>query len=105
LKRVVADKTLDVIFSKVPCKKSRLYARAEATLARRISEQLREVMPVQGSLSIERMCRLAEVRSDCRGKRRWSAVGDSAQSPSGTGGAKTGLALLAIWLDDDRQAA
>ena len=33
------------------------------------------------------------------------AVGDSAQSPSGTGGAKTGLALLAIWLDDDRQAA
>jgi hypothetical protein len=35
LKRVLADKTLETIFSKVPCKKSRLDAGTEATLASR----------------------------------------------------------------------
>jgi len=35
LKRVLADKTLEVDFSKVPCKKSRLDAGAVATLAGR----------------------------------------------------------------------
>jgi transposase-like protein len=35
LKRVLAEKTLEVDFSKVPCKKSKLDARAKAVLARR----------------------------------------------------------------------
>ena len=61
LKRLLADKTLEVDFSKVPCKKSRLDARAAATLAEGIYDQIREVMPMQGSLSIERMCQLARV--------------------------------------------
>ena len=43
LKRGVADKTLDVDVFKGALKKSRLDAGAEATLPRRISEQLREV--------------------------------------------------------------
>jgi hypothetical protein len=35
LKQLLAEKTLEVIFSKVPCKKSRLDARSAAKLARR----------------------------------------------------------------------
>jgi len=45
----------------VPCKKSRLDARAEQHWRDGIYEQIREVMPLQGRLSIERMCRLTGV--------------------------------------------
>jgi len=45
----LAEKTLEVIFSEVPCKRSRLDARKAAKLARRDLEQIREVMLLQAS--------------------------------------------------------
>ena len=46
----------------MPCKKSRLDASATATLWRDgIYDQIREVMSLQGGLSIERMCQMVPV--------------------------------------------
>ena len=45
----------------MPCKKSRLDASGEEALARRIYDEIQEVMPLQGSLSVERMCQLTGV--------------------------------------------
>jgi hypothetical protein len=49
-------------FQKVLCKKSRLDAGAAAALARWYLDQIREVMPLQGSLRIERTCQMVPVR-------------------------------------------
>ena len=74
------------IFSKVPCKKSRLDARADATWRDGIYDQIRELMSMQGKLSIERMCQigggqpgglLSVAAGTSAGRRRHgSAVGD-----------------------------
>ena len=62
LKRVVADKTLEADFFKRCLAKNRGSTPEQQQLWRDgIYEQIREVMPMQGGLSIERMCRLARV--------------------------------------------
>ena len=45
----------------MPCKKSRLDARERKLWRDGIYDEIREVMPVQGNASIERMCQLALV--------------------------------------------
>jgi hypothetical protein len=45
----------------VPCKKSRLDARSLRVWRDGIYEQIRELMSLRGSLSVERMCQLAAV--------------------------------------------
>jgi len=61
LKQLLADKTLEVDFSKVPCK-NRGSTPAQQRLWRNgIYDQIREVMSLQGSLSIERMCQMVLV--------------------------------------------
>ena len=58
LKRVVADKTLEADFFKGALQKVEARRQSNRQLWRDgIYDQIREVMPMQGSLSIERMCR------------------------------------------------
>ena len=59
LKRLLAEKTLEVDFFKGALQKSRLDARR--LWRDGIYDQIREVMPLQGNLSIERMCELTRV--------------------------------------------
>jgi|HubBroStandDraft_6_1064221.scaffolds.fasta_scaffold45085_2 hypothetical protein len=54
------------MFSKVPCKKLRLTLEERRFWRGGIYEQVREVMPLQGSLSRERMCELARVSRAAR---------------------------------------
>ena len=61
LKRLLAEKTMEVDFFKGACKKSRLDARKKRDWRDGIYDQIREMMPMQGSLSIERMCELTRV--------------------------------------------
>ena len=62
LKRVLAEKTLEVDFFKGALQKIGGSAPGQQRLWRDgIYDQMREVMPMQGGLSIERMCELARV--------------------------------------------
>ncbi len=62
LKRVLAEKTLEARFFQRCLAKSRGSTPAERRLWREgIYDQIREVMSLQGNLSIERMCQLAQV--------------------------------------------
>ena len=45
----------------MPCKKSRLDASEQRLWRDGIYDQIREVMSLQGSLSVERMCQMARV--------------------------------------------
>jgi putative transposase len=62
LKRVLAEKTLAVDFIKGALQKNRSSAPGQRRLWRDgIYDQIREVMPMQGGLSVEQMCELARV--------------------------------------------
>ena len=98
LKRVVADKTLEADFFKGALQKVEARRQSNSELWRDgIYDQIRELMPMQGSLSIERMCQLARVsragfyrslqEQRAGGRGHGSAVGDSADRRSNTGGA------------------
>jgi transposase-like protein len=60
-KRLLAEKTLEVDFSRVPCKQSRTTQEVRRRWREGVPDQIRGVMSKQGSLSIERMCYLAQV--------------------------------------------
>ena len=62
LKRLLAEKTLEVDFFKGALQKVEARRQTQQRLWRDgIYDQIREVMPMQGSLSIERMCQLVRV--------------------------------------------
>jgi transposase-like protein len=62
IKRVLVDKTLEVDFFHRCLAKSRSSTPADRILWREgVYDQIEEMMPLQGSLSIERMCPLAQV--------------------------------------------
>ena len=62
LKRVLAEKTLEVDFFKGALQKIEARRQGRQQLWRDgIYDQIREVMPMQGGLSVERMCELARV--------------------------------------------
>jgi putative transposase len=62
LKRVLADKVVEVDFFQRCLAKSRGSTPAERKLWREgIYDQTGELMPMQGSMSVERMCQLAQV--------------------------------------------
>ena len=62
LKRVLANKVLEVDFFKGALQKVEARRQRKGKLWREgIYDQIREVMSMQGSLSIERMCQLAQV--------------------------------------------
>ena len=62
LKRLLAEKTMEVDFFKGALQKVEARRQKQEQLWRDgIYEQIREVMPLQGGLSIERMCQLVTV--------------------------------------------
>ena len=62
LKRVLGEKALEVDFFKGALQKIEARRQSSSRLWRDgVYDQIRELMPMQGSLSIERMCHLAEV--------------------------------------------
>ena len=62
VKAVLAEKTLEVDFFKGALQKVEARRQQSSKLWREgIYDQIREVMPLQGSLTIERMCQLAQV--------------------------------------------
>jgi len=62
LKRLLAEKTLEVDFFKGALQKIETRRQERQRLWRNgIFDQIRELMPMQGNLSIERMCELAKV--------------------------------------------
>jgi len=62
LKRRLADKALEVDFFKGALQKVECSAPADRKLWRDgIYDQIREMMPMQGNLTIDRMCQLAQV--------------------------------------------
>ena len=95
LKRVLADKTLEVDFFKGALQKVEARRQREQRLWRDgIYDQIREVMPMQGSLSIERMCQLAQVsragfyrslaETDASEKKTWKCARRFSRSRSST---------------------
>ena len=61
LKRLLADKTLEVDFFKGALQKVEARRQRSGSWREGIYDQIRDVMSLQGSLSIERMCQLARV--------------------------------------------
>ena len=62
LREVLAKRSRKQIFSRVPCKKGRGATAEQRKLWRNgIYDQIQEMMQLQGSLSIDNMCRLAMV--------------------------------------------
>ena len=88
LKRVLAEKTLEVDFFKGALQKIEARRQNKGEIWREgVYAQIRELMPMQGSLSIERMCQIGQVsrasfyrslkEQNADGRGHGSAIGDS----------------------------